>query len=283
MSAVRFARASEERALMGRIGIGFDLAGKSWSVVRREPRLILLTFLSIMLSAATALGLFAIMFERLPNGSDIEFPRYLSVVPFVWAATFVSTWANCVITVIADHRLRGEHIATRQAMVTVAPRTLRILLWVLVSGFVGLVLTVIADRLKLGGKIAEWLFGLAWAIATVFVVPVLVLEDQPVRPAIRRSTTLVTSKWAETLSAQMGVGLATTIIALPLAVGVGLTAIASVPVALTLGVVLLAVFIAATGALDAVLRVATYRHAVHGGGWGPFNEHDLASRFQPAD
>lgn len=266
---------------MDRIRSGMELVGRSWRVVAGDAWLVALVVASVALSAVVGLVLFIAAFGRLPGVDDLRFPQYFVVVPFLWATSFIATWCNCVVTVVADRRLQGRSITVLEAATIVAPRTGRILMWVLLSGVVGLVLFVIAERLGLAGRIANWLFGLAWHLATVFVVPVLVLEDVAVRPAVRRSASLFRSRWAEKVTADATIGLAGLFCALPVIAAISVLALVSLPLAIVLGVIAIAAFVGIAGALRTVLDVAVYRYAVDGVVAGPFTSDDVTGRFKP--
>jgi hypothetical protein len=79
--------------------------------------------------------------------------------------------------------------------------------WALVSGTIGFVLKTIEQRSsRLGGFVAS-LIGAGWAIATYFVVPVLVVEKVGPWEALKRSTSLIRRTWGEALVGNMGIGL----------------------------------------------------------------------------
>ncbi|MGZ5365402.1 MAG: DUF6159 family protein, partial [Mycobacterium sp.] len=61
-----------------------------------------------------------------------------------------------------------------------------ILGWTLVAFTVGLVLRFLENRFPIAGRIAVWISGAAWAIATFFVVPVIALGTGPFR-SLKRS------------------------------------------------------------------------------------------------
>ena len=101
--------------------------------------------------AAISVGLLFAVAGRLPRGHDFVFPRYLLAMPILGVGSIASTYANFVVTVAADRRLRGNPIPVRKAL-GVANRRLRPLLaWWALSLVVGFVLQVLAERIKVAG------------------------------------------------------------------------------------------------------------------------------------
>jgi hypothetical protein len=150
-----------------------------------------------------------------------------------------------------------------------------------VSIAVGLVLQVIADRFRLAGTLVSNLLGLAWNLGTMFVIPVIALEDLPVRESLRRSASIFKSKWGESVVAQGTVGLAVMLAAFPAMLVVALFAAISVPLAISAAVLLFGALALISGALDAVVDVALYRYAMDGTVLGAFTAEDLDGTFQP--
>src|SRR5262249_54231045 len=119
------------------------------------------------------------------------------------------------------------------------------------------------------------------ALATMFVVPVLGLEEVGVRESIRRSSRMFRAKWGESVVAEGAIGVVTTVALIPIAVGaiaIGMiNATAGVVVAVVLGA---AVWLLST-TLDTILDVALYRYATDGSVVGGFTAAELDASFRP--
>ncbi|MEQ1701929.1 MAG: DUF6159 family protein, partial [Ilumatobacteraceae bacterium] len=209
-------------------------------------------------------------------------PRYLLVVPFFWLAAFFSNCVACYVAILIDAQLREAPIAKRAALHRVVEKLPRILGWTLLSGVIGLVLYAIAERFRLAGSIARWLVGLAWGLASTFIVPILVLEDLPVWTSLRRSSSLFKKTWAEKVTADVTTGIVTMLALIPATLGVGALALVSIPAAVVLGIAMIAVFISVSAALDSVIVVATYHYATDGRTSTVFSEADILSRYKLA-
>jgi hypothetical protein len=266
---------------MSKVRRGFKLAGVSWRVIVAEPAILLVLAVGLVGMVVMSGGLFLLLFRRWPEGGDFQFPNYLVALPVLWLGTLVSSYCNVVVSVMADRRLRGEDPTVADGMSVATAKLNRIVSWTLLSIAVGLLLQVIAERFKLAGTITSRLLGLAWGLATTFVVPVLALEDANVRDSVRRSASIFKDKWGESVVAQGTVGLAVMLAMLPGLVLVGVLFAIAVPLGIVAAVVVLGSMILISGALDTVVDVALYRYAADGAVLGAFTAEELNGAFAP--
>lgn len=269
---------------MRRIRRGFTLARKSWEVLRADPELIGLAFIGTVLWAGLALGLFLAIFGRLPNGTDFRFPRYLWVFPILAVVSPIGMFTNASIVGAATIRLEGGDPRVMDGVRLAAKRLPQIVAWSLLSSVAVLLLQVLAERLKIAGRIAQWTIGLAWALATLFVIPVLLYEPEGVEGAIRRSAKLFKEQWGTEVGATGAIGAALIVVVVPLSLVAGIViaaaggSVAAVTIAIVAGVALLSI---GTSALMAVFQAALYRFAVAGEALAPYTELDLREAYGP--
>jgi hypothetical protein len=102
--------------------------------------------------------------------------------------------------------MEGRTVSLGDALRVAVSRLPQILLWAAIAATVGLVLRMIGER-GITGAIVRLIGGLAWAIASFFVVPVLVVEQVSPFDALRRSTSLITHTWGKALRAGIRFGL----------------------------------------------------------------------------
>lgn len=266
---------------MSRIKRGLRLAGVSWKVVVADPVMLFVLLVGFVGMVALSAGLFLLLFRRFPEADDFRFPNYLVALPVLWIGSVVTNYCNVVVTVMADHRLRGEEPTVADGMSVATARVGRIVSWTLVSIAVGMLLQLIAERIKLAGPIASRLLGMGWGLATTFVVPVLALEDLPVKDAITRSAGLFKAKWGESVVAQGAIGFALMLVMLPAMAIVAMFVLVSVPLAVVVGVLLIGALILVSGALNAVVTTALYRYAMDGAVLGAFTAEDLEASYRP--
>lgn len=265
---------------MGRVERGFELMGISSKVLRETPGLFGVILAGLVGSVTVSFVSFYLLFDRLPNDVDLIWPNYLVALPVLWLGTYVSTFTNAVVVATASLRLRGEDATTQNGFKLALSRLPRLLWWATVSGTVGFVLYVVAERVKLGGSIARWIFGFAWSLATALIVPVLVFEEVGVGRGVKRSSVLFRKRWGETVTAMTGTGAAVLVASLALCPVIAVLAAISVPLACVASVVLLAAVMVVSGAFNAVLTSALYQYAVDGKAPGPFQVADLEGAWQ---
>lgn len=263
-------------AIEGRFARSWRLTRVAWSVVRRDRSIMLLTASGTVLGLAAAFAIFGLSGYR--PGDSLTVALVLWSVAFAWPLTFLATFVNVAVAAAAAAALDGERLGVRAALAVSVRRLRAIAAWSLLAAGVGVIVDEIAERLPWGGRLFEWLAGAAWTIATLFVVPVLALEDRGVRDSLRRSVALIRDRWGESAIGFATITAWTSIVAVPacLAVGVGLGIVgAGSGVLLAAGLVVLAVTIAIANAVEDVFSVALYRYASGAAAAGPFTERDL--------
>jgi hypothetical protein len=137
--------------------------------------------------------------------------------------------------------------------------------------------------------IVAGLVGVAWSVATFFVIPVLALEGLGPRDASRRSAGLVRERWGEGLVGSAAIGLAVLLVmALPLVVLFNL-AFAVIDVNPSVGAefgvltIIALIGVCAMGsALGVIFRVELYRYSTEGQVTGRFAQKDIVAAFRPA-
>jgi hypothetical protein len=269
---------------MERIRRGFTLAQKSWQVLCADPELIGLAFVGTVLWVGVALGLFLAVFGRLPHGSDFRFPHYLWVFPILAVVSPIGTFTNAAIVGAATIRLEGGDPTAMDGIRLAAKRLPQLVAWSLFSSVVALFLQLLAERLKIAGRIVQWTIGLAWALATLFVVPVLLYEPEGVEGAIRRSAKLFKEQWGTEASGTGAIAAALLVVLIPVGIIGGIVIAAtggSVAVATVVIVAFFALISVGTSALIAVFQAALYRYAVAGEALGPYTTQDLHDAYGP--
>jgi len=265
-----------------RFGRGWRLAGLSWRVVVGQPVILAVIVAGLFGWLCLSGGLYWAVFHRLPRESDWQFPHDLLVLAVIWFGSIALTYSNFVVTATVSRRFDGGTLGIGEAVRVANRRIPRLLAWTVVSGVVGLLLQVIAERIKLGGLIARLVFGVAWGLLTTFVVPIMVIENRSVRQSIRDSGQLLKAYWGETVVADVGVGLPFVVMVVPVLVLSVVLAVAVGPVTgLVVGVASIGLLVALGNALSTVLNTALYRFATTGVVPQAYAGYDLGHHFRP--
>lgn len=267
---------------MGKIGRTMELAKTSWVVLKADKELLVLPVLSFLTSAVVA-ATFAVP-TLLVVDQESPVTYVVAFVAYV-ALAYVTIFFNTALVSAADERLRGGDPTLGSALRGAAQRAGRIFPWAVVSATVSLLLRALEERGGIFGRIAAGLAGIAWALVTFLVIPVLVIEDVPVREAIRRSGQLFKRTWGENVVAMVGFGLLGFLAVLP---GIAVIALAAasgsgevVGVGIVLAVIWMVGVVVVLSALNAIFQTALYRYAADGDAIGPFTSAIMRSAFAP--
>jgi hypothetical protein len=139
------------------------------------------------------------------------------------------------------------------------------------------------------GQIVIGLIGAAWTMLTFFVVPIIVIEQLGPFAAIKRSASLLTDTWGESVSSTFSLRLITFLLSLlgvlPIVGGGFLIAnqMAAIGIPLLLvGVLILLAISLISSALNSIILAALYIYAVEGRTADNFDpaliEHAFASK-----
>ena len=132
-----------------------------------------------------------------------------------------------------------------------------------------MVLRAIADRSKLVGRIVVALLGAAWNILTYFSLPALVISNVSVVDSFKVSAATIRKTWGETLILNIGMGLFFfSIASIGIALGIGIIMLAPMASIALSVFILLVVYIVAlsivSSTLGAIFKLALYQYAQTG-------------------
>jgi hypothetical protein len=260
----------------GRIGNGWALAKQSFRVLFHNKRLLvfpLLSGVSVLLVIASFVG--GAWASGLLGRDENVGEATAWIVGFAWyfANYFVIVFFNCALVACARESFRGGQVTVGGGLRAASRRLPHIIAWALAAASVGMVLRAIEERVALVGKIVIALIGIAWTLATYFVVPVLVFEDLGPIDAAKRSAAILKKTWGETIVGNAGIGLVTFFVTLAalvvtvfafgaLALKLGSLVVAITGAALVVAIILLASLIGS--ALNSIALCALYVFATEG-------------------
>ena len=172
----------------------------------------------------------------------------IAVLVAVACGSMVATAATVIFNVAlcfaATDRIEGRTPTVRTALSQAWTRKGVIIKWAILAAVVGTAIRALEQRLGLVGRLIGFAGGLAWAVATFMVIPVLAFEDVGPIEAVKRSSTLLKSTFGTVVRGGLRFGL--------LFVGLTLAAVA----VLALGVVISAAHVLVVGIPVAVVGLA---------------------------
>lgn len=194
----------------------------SFSVMKMDKEILLFPVLSSFFSL---IFLFAMIFPTLiltflntgEYASDIV--TYAILFAVYLGLAFIATFFNVCTVYTVKTRIEGGNASFMDSIRFAFSRIHVIFLWSLVSAIVGVLLRILenlARRLGSAGQLVSIiilkLIGIAWSIATIFVVPSLVYYNLGPFAAIKKSVETFKRTWGENILRFIGVGMITFIL-----------------------------------------------------------------------
>lgn len=282
---------------MGRVKLGWSLTKKSWSVLRNDGSLALFPVISglatvalflLLWAPALGLGWVDIASSSSSSGESMNPFGWVLLGVTVYLTTVVAVFCNVALAGCVALSLKGQDTSLRTGFSVAASRLSSILAWAFIATVVSMVIRAVQERLGVLGAILGAIGGVAWNLATLFVVPVLALEGLGPVAALKRSAETFRARWGEGLTGNALIGLVTMLVIIAiLAVGVAggllLSPLGAGAVIPWVGVCLLAILVTAAvmAALNQVFNTALYIYSRDGQVEGPFSTEEFSAAFRP--
>ena len=136
------------------------------------------------------------------------------LVAIYFISMFLATFFNVAFYSEIIAALNGKGVSFRRGLSTARSREPSILAWSLLAGVVGWGIRTIEGRLPFAARIVTGLIGMAWSIAAVFAIPVII-QEQPMRNPIkilRQSAMTLKRSWGEGLIGYLGLSAGSVVI-----------------------------------------------------------------------
>ena len=269
---------------MGRISNSIEIAKASWHVLQADKELLALPIISGAASLITAASFIVPLAASGRLDGEPGALSYIIMLLMYVVLAYITIFFNAALVDAANDRLRGRDPTVATALAGARMRAGKILPWAIVSATVSVVLRAIEERAGFLGQILAGLAGLAWAVVTFLVLPIIVIEGLSVGDAIKKSSQMFKRTWGENLAAQVGFGLLGLVAVLPAVVVVLAAAAVGGPgVAIGIGLAVIWVIVVSVvmAALSVIFQTALYHYAATGqvpGGF--FSESSLSAAFR---
>jgi uncharacterized protein DUF6159 len=272
---------------MGKISQSWELVKQSFAVLRSDKQLMLLP-------AASAVSCLLVSAAVLSGGGLLLYPQIhaalaanarwrpdqsaaaVGLLVFYFVNYSVIVFFNVALVSAASHRMEGKEISLRDVLRETWARKGIILQWAALAATVGVLLNMLEERVGWLGRIVVRLIGLAWALSTYLVVPILAFEDLGPVEALQRSAKLFRDTWGQEVTGGFSFGLIFFLLTLPgIALWTAATLLGGV-LGLLGGGALMFLYFLLLGVVSAAVRgifiAALYRYA---------NTREVAPGFQP--
>ncbi|HEY5201687.1 MAG TPA: DUF6159 family protein [Acidothermaceae bacterium] len=263
--------------VFGNISAGFRLLPTCVAALMADPTLLFVPLVVLFVGGVASAGyvaLFGGLAHLLTGGSAVVAVKTL---PLAVVLAVVSVVGRAVVVADATQRLQGAKPRIDMAWRLTVTR-LPALIGFGVAQAVESTMTA-ALRNSAAGRIAANVTDKAWDFATFLAVPAILFEKVGPLAAVRRSGSLVASRWGTQLTAQAVLSFAIAVCTIPLAVIAIVVASANAALGIGLLVAILLAAIAVSSALNGILSAAMYRFATTGMLAPGFDEADMWSVF----
>lgn len=264
---------------------GKQLISAAWAGLKQDKELMLLPvlggiFSSLAIAAISGIGFLAgafdSMFTDTSTGSNLSILDYAFAALIAYATTAIALFFQAALIFGAMERLDGGDPTVASSLAAARTKLGAIMLWALVATTVGLVLRALSERGGVLARIGSAIAGVAWAVATFFVLPVVIFEGVNSIAAVKRSGQLISQRWGTVARTNLRFGfqlflaivvtlgavfIGFVMAAMSLDSGQGPSPVIGFAIAL-LGVVGLVIVMVFTNALNGYVRAVLYRHAV---------------------
>ena len=131
---------------------------------------------------------------------------YFAVMYF--ASMFMATFLNVAFYHEIMNALNGRPVSIAEGLRFAVSRWKIIVMWTLFAGIVGFIIKTLEQRFGIIGQIIMKILGAVWSVACVFVIPVIVTEEDTANPfaVLKKSAQTLTQTWGESLIGYAGVG-----------------------------------------------------------------------------
>jgi len=188
----------------------FQLAKESFRLLLLDKELLLFPMASgffivlILVTFIFPLFLVGAVFSRSTSG--VAF--YLWLFLFYLVSYFISIFFNVAIVSCVSMRLKGKDPLFMDGIRSSFKNIHRIFMWAAASATVGFVLNTLERKSE--GWISRLIIsfiGIAWTLATFFIIPVMIFENKGVIGSIKRSSEIFRNTLGESVIGQFGMGM----------------------------------------------------------------------------
>jgi len=131
-------------------------------------------------------------------------------VALYFALMFITTFSNVAFYHEIIEALNGQPVGITKGLMFALSRIKAIFFWSMFAGAVGYAIKLMEQRFGLVGRIVIRLIGLAWSVAAVFAIPVIICESGLTNPFIvlKTSAQSIRKTWGEGLIGSIGFSVA---------------------------------------------------------------------------
>ena len=191
----------------------------------------------------------------------------------------INTFFKGALVAGAHERFTGGDPTIGSSISGASARLHRLIPWALMATTVGIIMSIVERQGGQIGRIARGLFDMAWGVITFLIVPVVMFDDLGPIAGLKRSGQLLRTSWGENVTAQVGFGLLTVVMAIPGIILIGLGSSTGIWALMVLGVLAIMFAAVVAAALNGIFQTALYLYVTTGTTPAGFGEQQLDASF----
>lgn len=263
---------------IGRMRASWLLFKESWRFLAADKELVLIPVVVLFLNLCllgVVIGGTVLLTQNSENplftGDTLHSLDYFVLFLVYVVGAFTLALSQAAITHTVYTRLHNNDARLSDSIKVALSHAGTLFVWALITSTVGIVLRMISERSQIVGKIVSSLMGAAWAIATFFVIPAIVIDKKGAVESIPFSITTFKRTWGETIVSNVTLGLffflahmlALISVIGMIILGVQLENLVIILLAILIGISWLVIAILAQAALEGVIKTVLYIYATH--------------------
>jgi hypothetical protein len=218
-------------------------------------------------------------------------------ISFAWfaecyfASMFIGTFFNVAFYNEIIQALNGNRVSLARGIRVARTKARQIFSWSLFAGSVGLIIRTIEDRLHFLGRWILGFIGIAFSVAAIFVVPIIIREEKNANPIklLKTSAFMLKKCWGEAVIGFIGIGvglvpvffgLCILFVTVPFVVGIIVGNFWAILATMVFFGISLLVFACLWSTADQIFRCALYIYASEGVVPGPFDEQMMKTAWK---
>ena len=261
----------------------WGLAKSSMTVIRLDRELLVLPVLNAVAAVVFGLVLWIIasgLGADFSGNSDSDGGGMIALAVLgLLGLNVINTFFKGALVSGAHERFTGGDPTIGSSLSGAAGRLHRLLPWALMATTVGIIMSIIERQGGQLGRIARGLFDMAWGVITFLIIPVVMFDDLGPIKGLKRSGQLLRTSWGENLTAQVGFGLLTIVMAIPGIILIVLGGSSGLWPLLIIGVLAVMFAMVVAAALNGIFQTALYLYVTTGSTPTGFGEEQLSSSF----
>lgn len=189
----------------------------SWQILKSNKRLLWLSAIPTFIIGIVLLGTFIFLlvyyFKQGEFVKDTLF--YISLSLVLILSFFIYFYFRAALIYCIYKFLKNEKVSFKEAFNVAKKNFVKIIKWTFVNSAVGVSMGGFAGK-ETGyvTTLPAMATGVTWNLLTIFVIPVLIIENLPVKNAVIRSFQLFTKVWTKAIVFEFSVGWIFAIVAL---------------------------------------------------------------------